>query len=292
MGSQPSMFLCVPGWAAEGLDPAPRAGAETLIRRLYLDLIGLPPTPVEFKRYLSLAQNGADSRAAYSQTVDELLARPGFGGEVGSTLARLGSLRRLQRFRKGRPARDVALAGLGDRGLSTRTCRLTGSRRCNWQEICCQGRALSRSWRRASCGNSMANEEGGIDPEEYHVEAVADRVETVGTVFLATTFGCARCHDHKFDPISPARVQPAVCRLQQSRARPEAGQQLHQRSGRPQGVLSRRRGGGTPGVRQGGLAPGAEHVGGRSRGTSRGALRSVRSHAAIAEKARFHAGDA
>ena len=70
--------------------------------------------------------------------------------------------------------------------------------------------------------NTQINQEGGIDLEQFRVESIVDRVNTTGTVWLGLTVGCCQCHDHKFDPIAPARVLPAL-RLLQQRRRAEPG---------------------------------------------------------------------
>ena len=92
---------------------------------------------------------------------------------------------------------------------------------------------------RASTATRMINQEGGIDLEQFRVESVVDRVNTTGAVWLGLTVGCCQCHDHKFDPITPARVLPALRLLQQLR-RADAGDPARPRT-RPGASRSARR---------------------------------------------------
>ena len=85
---------------------------------------------------------------------------------------------------------------------STATCRSTSSRSSSSPAICCprptQEQLVATGFHR----NTLINEEGGTDQEQFRVEAVVDRVNTTGSVFLGLTVGCARCHEHKYDPLS------------------------------------------------------------------------------------------
>lgn len=181
---------------AEGIAPSPEADRVTLLRRLKLDLIGLPPTPAEVDEFL--ADRGPD---AYERLVDRLLASPHYGERWGrhwldqaryadSNGYTIDGPRPIWKYRDwviDAVNRDLPfdqfvteqLAGdlLPDASDSQRVA--TGFHR-----------------------NTLVNEEGGTDAEQFRVEAVVDRVATTGEVFLGLTIGCARCHDHKFDPIS------------------------------------------------------------------------------------------
>lgn len=180
----------------EGLTPSPRARPETLIRRLYLDLIGLPPTPEEVTRFVV-----DPSEAAYARIVDELLARPQFGERWARPwldLARYADSHGFQRdnLRDIWAYRDWVIQALNDDmpfdqftieqiagdllpGATEAQKIATGFHRC-----------------------VPTNVEAGSLPEETRIEQVIDRVNTTGAVWLGTTLECAQCHDHKYDPFS------------------------------------------------------------------------------------------
>ncbi len=180
----------------EGLKPSPEADRATLIRRVGLDLTGLPPTPAEVDAFLA-----DTSPAAYEKVVDRLLASPRYGERMA--------------------ARWLDAARYADtNGYQTDAERFMW----RWRDWVIQ--AFNRNLRfdqftleqiagdllpnptleqRIATGfsrNHRGNGEGGIIPEEYAVEYVVDRVETTSTVFLGLTLGCARCHDHKYDPLA------------------------------------------------------------------------------------------
>jgi hypothetical protein len=179
-----------------GLTPSPEADRHTLLRRLSLDLTGLPPSPEEIRRFL--ADTSPD---AYEKLVDRLLASPHYGERWGRhwlDVARyadsdgytIDSPRQMWKYRDWvieALNRDVAfdqfvieqIAGDMLPNPSVEQLIATGFHR-----------------------NTPNNYEGGIDFEQYRVENVADRVATTGAAFLGLTLGCARCHDHKYDPIS------------------------------------------------------------------------------------------
>ncbi|MCF7763730.1 MAG: PSD1 and planctomycete cytochrome C domain-containing protein [Verrucomicrobia bacterium] len=180
---------------SQGLSPSPRADRDILIRRLYLDLIGLPPTPEE------LAELQIDSSpASYERLVDHLLALPQYGERWARRWLDLARYADTNGYEKDRPRsiwpyRDWVINALnrdmpfdrftiaqiaGDMlpGASVETRIATGFHR-----------------------NTMLNEEGGIDPLEFRFHAMTDRVATTGKTWLGLTIGCAQCHTHKFDPI-------------------------------------------------------------------------------------------
>ncbi|HEX9186945.1 MAG TPA: DUF1549 and DUF1553 domain-containing protein, partial [Vicinamibacteria bacterium] len=180
----------------EGLAPSPEASRETLVRRLSLDLVGLPPTPAEVDAFL--ADGSAD---AYDKVVDRLLASPRYGERWARPwldLARYADTNGYEKDQR-RTAwkyRDWVVDAL-NRDLSFRDFTV--------EQIA--GDMLPRATveQRIATGfhrNSQLNQEGGIDVEEARFETLVDRVNTTATVWLGTTMGCAQCHNHKFDPVS------------------------------------------------------------------------------------------
>ncbi len=181
---------------AERIAPSPEADRVTLLRRVSLDLTGLPPSVAEVDAFLR------DERPdAYERAVDRLLASPHYGE------------------RWARPWLDVARYA-DSNGYSIDAPRQIWKYR-DWVID-----ALNRDMpfdqfvveqlagdllpeptmaQRIATGfnrNTQLNEEGGIDPEQFRIEAVFDRVNTFGTAFLGLTVSCAQCHDHKFDQLT------------------------------------------------------------------------------------------
>jgi hypothetical protein len=180
----------------EGVRPSPEAGRETLLRRLSLDITGLPPTPAETRAFL--ADTSAD---AYEKVVDRLLASPHYGERWGRhwlDLARyadsdgytIDGPRQIWKYR------DWVIHALNrDLPFDQFTIeQIAGDLLPN----ATTDQLIATGFHR----NTTSNFEGGIDFEQYRVEAVADRVATTGAAFLGLTLGCARCHDHKYDPVS------------------------------------------------------------------------------------------
>ena len=194
----------------EGLQPVPRSGPATLLRRVSLDLTGLPPTPAEVEAFL--ADKSPD---AYEKAVDRLLGSPRYGERMAMHWLDARPLRRHQRLSHRRPARHVALARLGHRRLQRNMPLRPVHHRADRRRPAAR---TPRSTRRIATGfnrNHRINDEGGIIPEEYRVEYVVDRVETTATVWLGLTMGCARCHDHKYDPITQRDFYQLLRLLQQ-----------------------------------------------------------------------------
>ena len=176
--------------------PAPEADRITLIRRVTLDLTGLPPTPAEVDVFL--ADSSPD---AYLKLVDRLLQSPRYGERMAvdwMDAARYADTNGFQvdRDREMWPWRDWVVDAFNHNLPFDRftTEQLAGDLLPNPTR---EQRVATGMHR-----NSMMNEEGGIIPEEFLVESVADRVETTSTIWLGLTVGCARCHDHKYDPLS------------------------------------------------------------------------------------------
>jgi hypothetical protein len=180
----------------EGLAPSPEADRTTLLRRVTLDLTGLPPTPAEVDAYL--ADTSAD---AYEKAVDWRLASPRYGEKMAARwldAARYADTNGYQsdgeRFMW--RWRDWVIDALNVNMPFDRFTveQLSGD--------LLPGATLDQKIATGFNRNHRGNGEGGIIPEEYAVEYVVDRVETTATVWLGLTLGCCRCHDHKFDPIS------------------------------------------------------------------------------------------
>jgi hypothetical protein len=179
----------------QGLLPSPEAEKTTLIRRVTLDLIGLPPTPEEVDAFL--ADKSAD---AYEKVVDRLLQSPRYGEHMARfwlDAARYGDTHGLhldnyreiwpyrewviKAFNANLPYDQFVIEQLAGDLLPNATLEqqiATGYNRCH-----------------------VSTSEGGSIDEEVYVRNVLDQVDTNGTVFLGLTVGCARCHDHKYDPI-------------------------------------------------------------------------------------------
>jgi hypothetical protein len=179
----------------EGLKPSPEASRETLIRRVTLDLTGLPPTPAEVDAFLK-----DKSPDAYEKVVDRLLASPRYGERMvweWLDAARYADSNGYQgdSERTMWPWRDWAIRALNaDMSFDQFTIwQLAG----DLLPDATTEQKLATGFLR----NHMINGEGGRIPDENRVEYVFDMTETVGTVWLGLTLNCCRCHDHKFDPV-------------------------------------------------------------------------------------------
>jgi len=180
--------------AQKGIKPSPEADRRTLIRRLYLDLIGIPPTPKEVEAYLS-----DKSDRSYELVVDRLLASPHYGERMAvpwldlvryaDTVGFHGDQNMnswayrdyvIDSFNKNKPFDRFTLEQLAGDIIPNPTTET----------------------RIATCFNrlNMMTREGGAQPKEYLAKYMADRVRTVSMTWLGSTMGCCECHDHKYDP--------------------------------------------------------------------------------------------
>ncbi len=183
------------GLESKGLSPAPEADGAALFRRLSLDLAGVPPLPAEIDEFL------ARGPTAFDAAVDRLLASPLHGERMAMEWldgARFADTNGYQNdfARTMWPWRDWVIAAFNanqpfDRFL---TEQLAG----DLLPHPAQAQRIATGFNR---NNRTVTEAGSIE-EEWRIENAVDRVETTATVFLGLTMGCARCHDHKFDPIS------------------------------------------------------------------------------------------
>jgi hypothetical protein len=180
----------------EGIEPAPEADRITLVRRLYLDLTGLPPAPDELE---SILKDSAPD--AYEKLAERLLRSPHYGERWGRwwlDVARyadsngysIDAPRSIWRYR------DWVVEAL-NRNLAFDQfviAQLAG-------DLLPQA-TLDQKIATGFHRNTQINQEGGIDKEQFRIDSIFDRVATTGTAFLGLTIGCAQCHDHKFDPIA------------------------------------------------------------------------------------------
>ncbi len=185
--------------AAENLAPSPAADVATLIRRVSLDLTGLPPTPQEVDAFVKASAK--DAEAAYRALVDRALASPHYGERWGrwwldqaryadSNGYSVDAPRQIWKFR------DWVIGALNaDMPFDQFTVeQLAGD--------LLPGATESQKIATGFHRNTQINQEGGIDKEQFRIDSVFDRVATTGTVWLGLSVGCAQCHDHKFDPIA------------------------------------------------------------------------------------------
>ncbi|MBX3421715.1 MAG: DUF1553 domain-containing protein [Pirellulaceae bacterium] len=184
-----------------GLSPASTAAPQTLLRRLSLDLIGLPPTQLEIDEFMS--HWNSDTESAYQQTVDRLLASPHYGERIGRwwlDQARYADSNgySVDSPREIWPYRDWVIAALNDdMPFDQFTIEQIAG---DLLPDATQAQRIATGFHR----NTPLNQEGGIDREQFRMESLFDRVATTGTVWLGLSIGCAQCHDHKFDPITQA----------------------------------------------------------------------------------------
>ncbi|MES2694562.1 MAG: DUF1553 domain-containing protein [Verrucomicrobiota bacterium] len=184
---------------SEGLQPSKEAAPETWLRRVSLDLVGLPPTPAELDRFaVDVAKRG---EAAYVAAVERLMASAHFGERLAMDWLDAARYADTHGFNNDSARvmwrwRDWAIEAFNrnlpyDRFITEQLAGDLLPKPTVEQRI---ATAFNR--------NHVISSEGGIIDEEYRVEYVADRVRTTSTAWLGLTFECARCHDHKFDPIT------------------------------------------------------------------------------------------
>ena len=181
----------------ENLEPSPQTDRVTLIRRATLDLIGLPPTPVEVRSFVNDNRPGA-----YARLVERLLASPHYGEKWA------------------RPWLDLCHYAESD-GYLTDQLRPVAWRYRQWlvgalnrnlpfdqftiEQLAGDLLPAATIEQRIATGflrQTLSNREGGADLEEFRVKQVVDRTTMVGSIWLGLTVGCARCHDHKYDPLA------------------------------------------------------------------------------------------
>lgn len=179
---------------AEGLSPADELDRARLLRRVSLDLIGLPPTPAEVEAFVK-----DTSHDAYEKVVERLLQSPHYGERWARPwldLARYADTHGYEKdpHRTMWPYRDWVIDALNrDLPFDQFTIeQLAG----DLLPGATDDQKVATGFHR----NTMINTEGGVDNEEYRVAAVIDRVNTTGTAWLGTTLGCCQCHSHKYDP--------------------------------------------------------------------------------------------
>ncbi|MDF9800283.1 hypothetical protein OKW21_005546 [Catalinimonas alkaloidigena] len=180
----------------EKLSLSPEASKETLIRRITFDLTGLPPTPEEIDAFVK-----DEAPDAYEKVVDRLLSSARYGERMAAKwmeISRYADTHGYQddQFRYMWPWRDWVIKAFNE--------NLPYDDFVTWQIAgdllpdATQEQVLATGFNR----NHVQNVEGGIIEEEYRVENVADRTNTLGKAFLGLTMECARCHDHKYDPVT------------------------------------------------------------------------------------------
>ncbi|MFM8288523.1 MAG: DUF1549 domain-containing protein, partial [Planctomycetaceae bacterium] len=170
----------------------------TLVRRLSLDLLGLPPDPAWVREF------AADpSDAAWDRLVDRVLASPAFGehwARMWLDLARYADTKGYEKDlgRTMWPWRDWVVRAFNDDLPLDRFTRLQLA--ADLDPSATTDDLIATAFHR----NTMSNDEGGTDDEEFRVAAVKDRVDTTVQVWMGLTMGCAKCHSHKYDPLSQA----------------------------------------------------------------------------------------
>ena len=218
----------------EKLKPSPEANRTTLIRRLSLDLIGLPPTIAEVDAFLA-----DTSDRAYEKLVDRLLSSPHYGERWGRLWLDAARYADSDGYEKDKPRqvwpyRDWVINALNrDLPYSDFVIdQIAGDLRPNAS----QDQIVATGFLR----NSMVNEEGGIDPEQFRMEAMFDRMDALGKAVLGLTIQCAQCHTHKYDPLTQTEyyrmfaflndtheANVAVYSPEQQRARSDLFRQIH-----------------------------------------------------------------
>ena len=181
----------------EQVEPAPAADPTMRMRRLYLDLLGLPPSPPDVERFL------ADGRPdAYARVVDRVLSSPHYGERWGRHWLDLARYADSDGYEKDRPRpnawryREYVIDALNHD---------VAFDQFSIEQIAGDMLPEAGSEQRVASGfhrNTLHNTEGGTDKEEDRVKKTVDRTNTVGSIWLGLTVGCAQCHSHKYDPLS------------------------------------------------------------------------------------------
>jgi mono/diheme cytochrome c family protein len=179
-----------------GMSPSADADRITLCRRIHLDLLGLPPTPEFVAEYLA-----DESPLAVDRMIDRVLSSPHYGERWGRDWLDAARYADSNGFTRDMPRtiwkyRDWVIDAFNANLPFSRFVieQLAG----DLLEQPTLEQLVATGFHR----NTLINEEGGTNPEQFRVEAVVDRVSTTGTLFLGLSVGCAQCHDHKYDPIS------------------------------------------------------------------------------------------
>jgi hypothetical protein len=180
----------------EKLSPSPEAERQTLLRRVTLDLTGLPPTPTEIDAFVADTAPGA-----YERVVDRLLASPRYGERWARPWLDLARYADTNGHEKDKRRdiwkyRDWVIDALNaDMPFDRFTVEQIAG---DMLPDATEAQRIATGFHR----NAMTNEEGGVDPDESMYEVLVDRTNTTATVWLGTTLACAQCHNHKYDPFS------------------------------------------------------------------------------------------
>ncbi len=180
----------------EQLSPSPEAAKTTLLRRVSLDLIGLPPTPEDVDAFVD-----DKSPDAYEKAVDRLLASAHFGERWARPWLDLARYADTNGYEKDNRReiwkyRDWVIGAFNrDMPFDQFTIeQIAGDM--------LPGATIEQKIATGFHRNAMTNEEGGVDPEESRYEVLVDRANTTATVWLGSTLACAQCHNHKYDPFT------------------------------------------------------------------------------------------
>ena len=198
----------------EGLTTSPEASREILLRRVSLDLTGLPPTPEEIDAFLA-----DHSPGAYEKVVDRLLASPHYGERWARPWLDLARYADTNGFEADRRRtiwkyRDWVIDAFN---------RDMPFDRFTIEQIAGDMLPKATEEQRIATGfhrNTMFNEEGGVDQMESHWDTLIDRANTTATVWLGSTLGCAQCHDHKYDPFTQKEYYQFLAFFNNSDAQP------------------------------------------------------------------------
>ena len=180
----------------EKLSPSAEADRQTLLRRVTLDLTGLPPTPAEIDAFVADTAPGA-----YERVVDRLLASPRYGERWARPWLDLARYADTNGHEKDKRRdiwkyRDWVIDALNaDMPFDRFTVEQIAG---DMLPDATEAQRIATGFHR----NAMTNEEGGVDPDESMYEVLVDRANTTATVWLGSTLGCAQCHNHKYDPFS------------------------------------------------------------------------------------------
>ncbi len=190
----------------EGLRPSPVAESSTLLRRASLDLIGLPPEVSELDTFTAAMESGAEDSVKtedqiWSQEIERMLASPHFGEKWARHWLDAARYADSDGFEKDKPRfvwfyRDWVVRSLNNDKPYNEFLKeqLAGD--------LIPDRTQDQLVATGFLRNSMINEEGGVDPEQFRMEAMFDRMDAVGKAMLGLTVQCSQCHNHKYDPIS------------------------------------------------------------------------------------------